>query len=57
MGLLELAKRNLDEYISIIETINFLAITKNTPVKYVALFCLAKDLKQIYPHMRWINII
>ncbi|OCA07214.1 hypothetical protein XM61_18575, partial [Acinetobacter pittii] len=42
MGLLELAKRNLDEYISIIETINFLAITKNTPVKYVALFLLSQ---------------
>jgi len=42
MGLLELAKRNLDDYISIIDTINFLAITKNTPVKYVALFLLSQ---------------
>lgn len=42
MGLLELAKKNLDGYISVIDTINFIAKTQNTPIKHVALFLLSQ---------------
>ncbi|KQW98050.1 hypothetical protein ASC84_04665 [Acinetobacter sp. Root1280] len=42
MKLLELAKKNLEDYISIIDTLNFFAFSQKTPIKHVALFLLSQ---------------
>lgn len=44
--LLELAKKNLEEYISIVDVISILAKTQNTPIKYVGTFLLSQKFEE-----------
>lgn len=44
--LLDLAKKNLEEYISIVDVISILAKTQNTPIKYVGTFLLSQKFEE-----------
>lgn len=44
MKLLELAKKNLDEYLYIPDFIDFISKSQQTPIKHVALFLLSQNL-------------
>jgi len=46
LKLLELAKKNLEEYISIVDVISILAKTQNTPIKYVGTFLLSQKFEE-----------
>ncbi|EMI3298245.1 hypothetical protein RGF90_003419, partial [Acinetobacter baumannii] len=43
MKLLELAKKNLQEYISVRETLELIASTQQTPLSYVAIFLISQN--------------
>ena len=43
MKLLELAKKNLQEYISVRETLELIAKTQQTPLSYVAIFLISQN--------------
>ncbi|RZG72447.1 hypothetical protein [Acinetobacter sp. WCHAc060025] len=46
MKLLDLAKKNLEEYISIVDVISILAKTQNTPIRYVGTFLLSQKFEE-----------
>lgn len=43
MKLLDLAKKNLQEYISVREVLELIAITQQTPISYVAVFLISQN--------------